>query len=89
MTQQAGEHEPDDYLIRHIQDALASDPRALELGVDVTLVSDRLVLSGTVATAGQRRAIAEVVGEVAPDHHIVNELAVMAHDEGGSAEELT
>jgi osmotically-inducible protein OsmY len=89
MTAQAGRHEPPDYVIRHIQDALASDPRALELGVEVTVSGDRLVLSGTVATAAQRLAIADVVAEVASTHEIVNELAVMAHDEGGSAEELT
>lgn len=81
--------EPGDYLVRHIQDALASDPRALELGVEVRPAGDRLVLSGTVATEAQRLAIADVVAEVARTHEIVNELAVMAHDEAGGAEELT
>ncbi|HEX6238771.1 MAG TPA: BON domain-containing protein [Acidimicrobiales bacterium] len=81
--------QPGDYLVRHIQDALASDPRALELGVEVTLAGDRLVLSGTVATEAQRRAIADVVAEVAPGHEIVNQLAVVPHDEAGAAEELT
>ncbi|MFP3901034.1 MAG: BON domain-containing protein [Acidimicrobiia bacterium] len=81
--------QPADYVVRHIQDALATDPRALELGVEVTLARDRLVLSGTVATEAQRRAIAEVVAEVMPGREIVNQLAVVPHDETGAAEELT
>ncbi|HET6950959.1 MAG TPA: BON domain-containing protein [Acidimicrobiales bacterium] len=79
---------PDPYLVQHVQDALASDSRTLELGVDVTVAGHRLVLTGIVATAGQRAAIAEVVAEVAPDHEVVNELAVMPADEDGATEEL-
>lgn len=79
---------PDAYLLQHVQDALASDGRARELGVDVTVAGRRLVLTGTVATADQREAIGDVVREVAPDHEVVNELAVMSNDEPGSTEEL-
>jgi osmotically-inducible protein OsmY len=79
---------PDAYLLQHVQDALASDSRARELGVDVTVAGRRLVLTGTVATVDQREAIADVVREVAPDHEVVNELAVMSTEEPGPTEEL-
>jgi osmotically-inducible protein OsmY len=79
---------PDAYLLQHVQDALASDDRARELGVDVTVSGRRLLLSGTVATPDQRDAIGEVVREVAPEHAVVNELAVMSTEEPGPTEEL-
>ena len=81
---------PPAYLIGHIQDALAADDRSRELGVDVTLAGPdpRVVLTGTVSTEAQRRAIGEVVAEVAPGYDVVNELAVVSTDEGGAVEEL-
>ena len=89
MSERTGpEPLPDAYLLQHVQDALASDGRARELGVDVTVAGRRLVLNGTVATADQREAICDVVREVAPDHEVVNELAVMSTDEPGPTEEL-
>jgi osmotically-inducible protein OsmY len=79
---------PDAYLLQHVQDALASDDRARELGVDVTVAGRRLVLTGVVATADQREAIGDVVRGLAPDHEVVNELAVMSTEEPGPTEEL-
>ena len=78
------------YLIGHIQDALAADDRSRELGVDVTLAGPepRVVLTGTVSTEAQRRAIGEVVADVAPGYQVINELAVVSIDEGGAVEEL-
>jgi hypothetical protein len=80
--------EPATYLIGRIQEALATDPRCSELGVDVTVAGRRVVLAGTVATEAVRRAVAEVVAEQAPEHEVVDDLAVMSGDEGGSVEEL-
>jgi osmotically-inducible protein OsmY len=86
----AGAPEPPDYLIGHIQDALAADDRSRELGVDVAVAGPdpRVVLTGTVSTETQRRAIGEVVGEVASGYDVVNELAVVSTDDGGPVEEL-
>lgn len=84
-----GADQPATYLIGHIQEALATDERCRELGVEVTVAGRRVVLAGTVATEGLRRAIGEVVAEQAPEHEVVNDLAVMAADEGGPVEELS
>ena len=81
--------EPREYLVHHIQDALATDPRARELGVDVQVMGDRLVLTGTAASPAQRAAIAEVVEELAGGYEVVNEMAVLSADEDGSVEELS
>jgi BON domain len=85
--------EPHEYLVHHIQDALATDPRARELGVDVQVVGTSVVLTGTVATPDLRTAIGEVVREVVEREpttarQVVNELAVMSHGDDGSVEEL-
>jgi osmotically-inducible protein OsmY len=81
---------PPDYLIGHIQDALAADDRSRELGVDIAVAGpdQRVVLTGTVSTDAQRRAIGQVVAEVASGYDVVNELAVVSTDEGGPVEEL-
>lgn len=85
------------YLVQHIQDALASDPRARELGVDAQVVGDHVVLTGTVATPDLREAIGKVVAEVVEREgghegghafDVVNELAVMSTGDDGSVEEL-
>ena len=81
--------EPREYLVHHIQDALATDPRARELGVDVQVTGDRVVLTGTAATPAQRMAIAEVVEELAGGYEVVNEMAVLSVDEDGPVEEIT
>jgi osmotically-inducible protein OsmY len=80
--------EPREYLVHHIQDALATDPRARELGVDVQVAGDRVVLTGTAATPAQRSAIAEVVEQLADGYEVVNEMTVLSADEDGPVEEL-
>jgi hypothetical protein len=89
VTGGAPGHEPADYVISHIQEALARDPRTTELGVDVALSGDRAVLSGAVASAAHRDAIGEVAAEVAVGYQVVNDVTVVACDEAGEAEELT
>jgi osmotically-inducible protein OsmY len=81
--------EPQEYLIHHIQEALATDPRARELGVDVQVAGDRVVLTGTAATADQRAAIGEVVRELADGYKVVDEMTVLSAEEDGTVEELT
>ncbi len=89
MTNQGTGREPADYVISHIQDALAHDPRTTEMGIDVTLSGDRAVLTGMVASKVQREAIGQVAGEVARDYHVVNDVTVVPCDEAGETEELT
>jgi osmotically-inducible protein OsmY len=81
--------EPQEYLVQHIQEALATDPRARELGVEVQVAGDRVVLTGTAATAAQRDSIGEVVRELADGYKVVNEMTVLSTDEDGTVEELT
>lgn len=77
MTAPEGAAVPDPYLVAHVREALASDGRVGELGIDVERTGDALVLLGRVASAGQREAAAVVAAEQAPGLRICNELEVV------------
>jgi hypothetical protein len=81
--------EPETYLVAHIREALARDPRTNELHVDVTVSGGRLFLTGPVTTDEHRKAVGEVVAEVAPDYEVCNETTVAAVREPHGAEDLS
>ena len=70
------EAEPARYLAQKLRDALADDARTGELGLDVTLVSERLVVRGVVGSEARRAAILDVAHEVVPEVEVVNETQV-------------
>jgi osmotically-inducible protein OsmY len=74
MDQRAGE--PKAYLVAHVREALAHDPRTSELHVDVTLAGERIFLTGEVASDEHRRAVSDIVGELLPGYEVHNETAV-------------
>jgi osmotically-inducible protein OsmY len=71
------EHTPDQYVIAHVRDGLATDPRVVELGIDVEVANGSLVLLGRVGSSELRDAAAEVAAELAPGYAIRNELEVV------------
>lgn len=89
MTSTDPAHEPAEYVISHIQEALAQDSRTTELGIDVALSGGRAVLTGSVASAAHRDAIGQVATEVVSGYEVVNDVSVVACDEAGGTEELT
>ena len=72
-----GEDIAPDYLIAHLQDALAADPRIGELGIDVVVAHGRLFLTGTVMTATQRAAAGELATSHARDLEVCNDIEVV------------
>jgi hypothetical protein len=64
------------YDTEHLRDALISDPRVSELDLHVRMVNARLVVTGNVASAQRRDAITEVIGELAPDVEVRNDVSV-------------
>src|SRR5207247_8350176 len=67
-------HEEPEYVVGHVEAALAADPRVNELGVHVVIRSGRLYLNGTVLTEARRAAVAEVAAELGPEYEIHNEI---------------
>lgn len=83
QTEQAGE-----YLVAHLQDAFAADPRTDELGIEASVAGRVVVLTGTVATAQRRLAAETVAREALSQHEIRNELMVAELTEPAEIEQL-
>ncbi len=80
--------EPKQYVIERVHRALAEDPRAGELNVDVTLAGGRVFLIGDVPTQERKDAISVVVGELLPDHEVCNETTVATLAPAGDPEDI-
>jgi hypothetical protein len=65
-----------DYDEEALRQLLATDPRVLEQELDVTLLDDRVVVAGVVATEERRRAVCEVLAEAVADMPIEDRIEV-------------
>ena len=66
----------DPYVAERIRTAIAQDARVNELGITVTIVGERVFVSGTVLTAERRDGIAAVIAEQFPTLELHNDVAV-------------
>ncbi len=71
-------NEPVDYLVGHVEEALACDERVNEQGLHVTIQGGRVFVDGTVSTQGRFDAVAVVVNELLPDHAVVNQATILS-----------
>ena len=69
-------NEPVDYLVGHIEEALACDERVNEPGLHVMIQGRRVFIDGTVSTHARHAAVAEVVADLLPDWTVVNQATV-------------
>jgi len=79
-----------EYVVGHLEDALARDPRVTEQGLRVAYLEDQatVIVRGTVVDPRHKGAIAEVVGELAPGVHVRDETAVADYPEASGVEDL-
>ena len=68
--------EPEDYAIERLRDALATDERVAEMGLEVRIAAGKVFLTGQVPTEERRRAVGVVAGEVLPEYEVHNEIVV-------------
>jgi hypothetical protein len=80
--------EPEDYVIQRLRDALATDERVAEMGVQVRAVAGKVFLTGQVATPERRQAVGEVAAEVLPEYDVCNETVVTSVDGEPRVEEI-
>lgn len=80
--------EPEHYVIGHIQQALATDPRAGELGVRVQIAAGKVLLTGVVPSEAVRAAVGVVAAEQAGDYEIHNATSVGVKTDGEGVETL-
>ena len=81
--------EPDDYACQRLRDALATDARLGELGVQVRMAAGKVFLTGQVPTEERREAVGAVAADVLSDYEVHNETLVTPVDEGPRVERLT
>ena len=68
--------EPEDYAVERLRDALATDERVAEMGVEVRIAAGKVFLTGQVPTEERQRAVGVVAGEVLPEYEVHNETVV-------------
>ena len=81
--------EPEDYAAQRLRDALATDERVAEMGVQVRTVAGKVFLTGQVPTAARQRAVGVVAAEVLPDYEVHNETVVTMLVDEPRVERLT
>lgn len=67
---------PVDYLVGHVEEALACDPRVSENGLHVTISAPRVFVDGTVSTHARFDAVEAVVLELLPGWTVCNQASV-------------
>ena len=80
---------PSDYLVGHVEEALACDPRVNEQGLHVAIAAGKVFVTGTVSTSERLDGVAAVVAELLPDFELHNEATVADYPEMGDEELLS
>ncbi|MFN2526464.1 MAG: BON domain-containing protein [Actinomycetota bacterium] len=81
--------DPKHYVVAHVREALAQDPRVNDLNIQVNIAGKKLFLTGNVPTDERCQTIASVVRELLPDYEIHNEVTVQSFGETGEMEKLS
>ncbi len=76
------------YLVGHLQEALAADARVNALDIKVMVVNGRIHLTGQVPTEERRCAVTRIVAELQPQLQVHNEITVLELNEAVRHEEL-
>lgn len=80
--------DPDAYVVEHVRQALATDPRTLVQGLRVSRQGDSVVLSGTVASDSRRDAVGQVAAEIAARFRVCNDIVVVDTSDHHRTEEV-
>ena len=64
------------YRAEHVRESLACEPGVSELGLEVDIVDDRIVLRGTLTSDRRKAQVLEHVQRLCPDLEIRDELRV-------------
>ncbi|MDQ4068806.1 MAG: BON domain-containing protein [Actinomycetota bacterium] len=81
--------EPTDYAIQRLRDALATDRRVAEMGIQVRVVEGKVFLTGQVPTAERQVAVGTVAAEVLPGYEIHNQTFVTPLEDRPKVEKIT
>ena len=79
----------EEYEVQRLRDALATDERVAEMGVQVRVAAGKVFLTGQVATEERQKAVGAVAVEVLPDYELHNETVVTELGDAPRVERLT
>lgn len=82
---------PAEYLVGHLEDALARDPRVTEQGLRVQILDNPMtvVVTGTVVAPERKAAVADVVRELLSGVAVRDETTVADYPEDSRVEDLS
>ncbi|HEX4903746.1 MAG TPA: BON domain-containing protein [Acidimicrobiales bacterium] len=78
-----------EYVAEHVRQALTTDARTMEQGLDVRVVGDEVYVSGTVTSAERRDAVRQVAAEAAAGRRVHNEVDVAEPADRHTTERIT
>lgn len=78
-----------EYLAEHVRQALTTDPRTMEQGLDVRVVGDHVYVSGTVTSSERCEAVALVAAEAADGRDVRNEVRIAEPTDRHTTERIT
>ncbi|WP_018639133.1 hypothetical protein [Parafrankia elaeagni] len=81
--------EPAEYLAGELRERLAEDPRVAELGLEVAVASDAVIVRGEVAMETRRTAVDIVLAEIVPDRPIRNQVTVSQQESPPTVESVS
>ncbi len=76
------------YMIGHLEEALARDPRVNEQGLHVEVDEGTFVVRGSVSTPERRAGVEAVAADLLPGHPLRNEVTVSDYPELGEVEAI-
>jgi osmotically-inducible protein OsmY len=82
------ETEPPEYVAERLHDAIATEPDVYELGIVVRVTGNTVTLSGPASSAAQRDAVGDLVGRLAPELDLVNDIEVPSTEPPRRVEQL-
>jgi hypothetical protein len=77
------------YIVGHLQTALATDPRVNCLDIKVMVTNDKVHLTGSVLSEHRKQSVQEVVAELYPHLDIKNELTTIEVQQPRDAEVIS
>lgn len=83
-----GPHGSETYLIGHLNEALAADPRTANLDCQISVGAHKILVKGETQSPDQMQAIEEVIREYAPDFDVDSQLRLTEMQAPQAAEEL-
>jgi len=83
------DHLAPEYVAEHVRQAITTDPRTIEQGIDVRVVGEEVYVSGTVTSTERRDAITAVAAEAAGGKRVHNEVEVAEPTDRHTTERIT